>query len=70
MTDRIERAHPSLIESDVTEAVIGGFFDCYNQLGIGFLESVYEGGLEILLADSGLEVRRQDKISVWFEAGR
>jgi GxxExxY protein len=66
MTERSERPRQSLVESDVTEAVIGGFFDCYNQLGIGFLESVYEGGLEILLADAGLDVRRQEKISVWF----
>ena len=66
MTDRMERAPQSLIQGDVTEAVIGGFFDCYNRLGIGFLESVYEGGLVILLSDSGLDARRQEKITVWF----
>ena len=55
-----------LLEGDLTKVVIGGFFDTYNQLGRGFLESVYEGGLELVLADAGIHVRRQHPISVWF----
>jgi GxxExxY protein len=55
-----------LIEADVTKTVVGAFFDCYNQLGVGFLETVYEGGLGIILQDEGFEVRRQEKITVWF----
>jgi hypothetical protein len=27
---------------DLTKVVIGGFFDVYNHMGRGFLESVYE----------------------------
>jgi len=55
-----------LKNSEITQIIIGAFFDCYNQLGIGFLESVYEGGLELILSDVGLDVRRQGKITVWF----
>ena len=51
---------------EVTKVVIGAFFDCYNQLGNGFLESVYEAGLALILEDAGLEVRRQERITVWF----
>ena len=61
------------LEADLTRVVVGGFFDCYNQLGIGFLESVYEAGLAVILEDSGLDVKRQEKIVVWFrqrEIGR
>ena len=30
-----------LVEEALTESVIGAFFEAYNQLGFGFLESVY-----------------------------
>ena len=56
----------SIIDSEITRVILGAFYACYNQLGIGFLESVYEGGLELILLDAGLEVRRQGKITVWF----
>jgi GxxExxY protein len=57
---------PSLLEADVTRVVIGAFFEAYNQLGRGFLESVYEGALAVILQDAGLQVRRQYPIDVWF----
>ena len=38
----------ALIDSEITRVIVGAFFDCYNQLGIGFLDSVYEGGLELI----------------------
>jgi GxxExxY protein len=69
----LERSTGGLLEADLTKVVIGGFFDCYNQLGIGFLESVYEAGLALILEDAGLQVKRQEKIVVWFrqrEIGR
>jgi GxxExxY protein len=66
MTAENEPLAASLPGADVTQVVIGAFFDCYNQLGIGFLESVYEGGLEVILAEAGLDVRRQEKLIVWF----
>jgi GxxExxY protein len=50
----------------LTEAVIGTFYDVYNELGYGFLESVYETCMEIALIEAGFSVSRQQAIPVWF----
>ena len=39
---------------EITEKVIGVFFDVYNELGYGFLESVYEKSMLVALAVAGL----------------
>ena len=51
---------------ELTEAIIGVFFDVYNELGHGFLESVYEKAFDIALVAKGLDVRHQIEIPVWF----
>jgi GxxExxY protein len=51
---------------DLTEKIIGTFYDVYNELGHGFLESIYEQALAIALAQAGMNVQRQVAISVWF----
>jgi GxxExxY protein len=51
---------------DVTEKVIGVFFEVYNELGYGFLESVYEEAISIALTEAGLSVERQFPTPVWF----
>jgi GxxExxY protein len=38
---------------ELTEKIIGIFYDVYNELGYGFLESVYEESLVIALSQSG-----------------
>ncbi|MGY0651376.1 GxxExxY protein [Luteimonas sp. A537] len=45
---------------------MGAFFDSYNELGHGFLESVYESALAIRLKECGLRVERQVAIAVRF----
>ena len=52
--------------SEITDKIIKVFFEVYNELGHGFLESVYERSLEIGLASLGLKVCRQIQIPVWF----
>jgi GxxExxY protein len=52
--------------ADVTEKIIGIFYDVYNELGYGFLESVYEESLVIALRQAGLMVNRQVSVPVWF----
>ena len=52
--------------ADVTEKIIGVFYDVYNELGYGFLESVYEECLVIALRQAGLMVNRQVSVPVWF----
>jgi GxxExxY protein len=50
----------------LTEKIIGIFYDVYNELGYGFLESVYEESLVIALRQAGLMVNRQVSVPVWF----
>ena len=59
-------SNPELKHRDLTEQIIGIFFDVYNELGHGFLESVYQEALAIALLESGLRVQRQISIPVWF----
>lgn len=49
---------------DITEQIIGAFYDVYNQLGFGFLEKVYENALAIELKERGHNVRQQFGILV------
>src|SRR5436305_7312627 len=50
----------------VTGRVIGVFYDVYNELGHGFLESVYQKAMEVALEQAGLRVGRQVPVPVWF----
>ena len=49
---------------------VGVFFDVYNELGHGFLESVYEKSLEIALTSIGLKARSKIDIPVRFRGRR
>ncbi len=51
---------------ELTERIIGVFYEVYNELGHGFLESVYEEALSAALIENGLAVERQVAIPVWF----
>ncbi|KFN46041.1 GxxExxY protein [Arenimonas metalli] len=55
-----------LINSDISEAVLGCFFDVYNELGPGFLESVYENAMTLALQEAGYDVSQQVALTVWF----
>jgi GxxExxY protein len=55
-----------LKHADVTEKIIGIFYDVYNELGYGFLECVYEESLVIALYEAGLTANRQIPLPVWF----
>ena len=50
----------------LTEKIIGVFYEVYNELGHGFLESVYEGAMLIALIESGLKTANQVPTPVWF----
>lgn len=51
---------------EITEIILKSFYEVYNELGDGFLESVYENALYILLSQHGLSVEKQKDISVFF----
>jgi len=38
---------------EITDKVIRGFYETYNELGAGFLESVYEHALCVVLTEYG-----------------
>ncbi|HEV8604376.1 MAG TPA: GxxExxY protein [Tepidisphaeraceae bacterium] len=50
----------------LTDKIISIFYDVYNELGSGFLESVYENAMCIALRQAGLQVECQVPIVVWF----
>ena len=50
----------------ITEAIIGCAFEVINELGVGFIESVYKKALAIALQEKGLQVQCQQPIHVRF----
>ena len=58
----------SLKHRELTDKILGTFYEVYNELGFGFLESVYENTLFIALETKGLKVEQQVPIPVWFRA--
>jgi len=55
---------------ETTDIILKSFYEVYNELGDGFLESVYENALYIVLTGYGLCVERQKDISVFFRGTR
>ena len=51
---------------DLTRAVIGCAFQVSNELGVGFLESIYEKAMLIALKDEGISAVSQKPIEVTF----
>lgn len=50
----------------LTRKIIKGYYEVYNELGSGFMESVYENALEQVLISYGLRVNCQYCIDVYF----
>lgn len=55
------------VNNELTEAIIGAFYDVYNALGYGFLEKVYENALKHELKKRGLRVESQKPIKVYYD---
>jgi len=55
-----------LKHSELTDKIIGVFYDVYNELGHGFLESTYAEALAMALEESGLTAAREVPVPVWF----
>ena len=51
---------------ELTDKIIGVFYEVYNELGRGFLESVYAGAMAIALSQAGLQVEREHPLKVTF----
>jgi len=50
----------------LTQKILGVYFEVYNELGTGFLESVYQKSLALALESAGLNVCSRIDIPVWF----
>ncbi len=55
-----------LLEKELTEKVIGACFEVLNELGSGFLESVYQKALVIALTQLGLKAAEEVALKVTF----
>ncbi len=55
-----------LRHSKITEPIIGAFYEVYNELGHGFLESVYREAMVIAPRERGLQVEREKTVTVRF----
>jgi GxxExxY protein len=55
-----------MILDELTEQVLGACFEVSNELGAGFLESVYEKALLIALREKGLAAQGQVPLQVRF----
>lgn len=51
---------------DLTQTIIGICYSVANELGHGFLESVYENALMIALEERGLTVAQQAQLKVYY----
>ena len=55
-----------MLHDEMTSKILEASFEVINELGSGFLESVYEKSLMVALAQKGLAVRSQVRLNVKF----
>ena len=55
-----------LKHGSITDQILRVFYDVYNKLGHGFLESVYHRSLVLALRSVGIKVCSKVDIPVWF----
>jgi GxxExxY protein len=58
---------PQLLERELTGEIIGAFYECYNDLGFGFLESVYRRALATELRARGRHVAEEAPLEVRYK---
>ena len=51
---------------ELTQAIIQVFYEVYNELGHGFLESVYQEAMAIALTQEGIRATPRHALPVWF----
>ncbi len=66
MSPTPDRPHAPLLHAALTRRVLVTFFEVYNELGSGFLESVYRTAFARALAAVPLHVDREVPIDVFF----
>ena len=66
MSQTVVAEAPKLKHFGVTQDVIGAFYEVYNELGHGFLESVYREAMIVALRSKNLVVEREKTVNVEF----
>ena len=55
---------------ELTQTILGVFYEVYNELGHGFLESIYQEAMLVALKQKGAMVEGQRPLPVWFRGER
>ncbi|AUD04355.1 GxxExxY protein [Spirosoma pollinicola] len=58
---------PKLLHRELTDAIIGIYYDVFNELGYGFLERVYQNAMYAELKNEGFDVTAQQQIKVYYK---
>ena len=69
-SDSQDSSRPEIIEKELSALIIAAFYEVYNALGFGFLESIYAKALEIALRRRGLLVEREVMCEIYFMGER
>ena len=56
-----------MISDNITQKIIGAAYTVYNQMGFGFLESVYHQAMLIELIKNGLKVESEMLLEVYYD---
>lgn len=67
MEQETRQALPKNYRRELTDRIIGAAMTVSNELGIGFLEKVYENALLMELSDLGVEAEQQQPIEVTYK---
>jgi GxxExxY protein len=66
MNQEARKAGNELMESDLTREIIGAAIAVHKELGLGFLESIYEQALAVEFALRGIQFVRQHPIPLFY----
>lgn len=56
-----------LLHKELTDAIIGIYYNVFNELGYGFLERVYQNAMYAELKHEGFDVDAQRQIKVYYK---
>ena len=66
----MDASPPALKHFEITEKIIEVFYDVYNELGHGFLESTYAEAMAVALRQAEINAVREVAIPVWFRGAK
>jgi GxxExxY protein len=62
----MEKENSKLLHADLTEQILRVYYDVYNEIGHGFLESVYGNCMYAAFSTARISVQREVPIPVYF----